>query len=267
MPPKQRQEPGGPPLGDATPQQVSLTDLMEIIAAGPTSQQQQQDTRRPLGVPSGYTLPSQPREVRVEGRGWIGTQGPVNPVLYFEGDDLLPSTFPAEDIAALQRSLVQAGLLDDDFRLGVWDPVSVRAYRTLLEYANASGTTWNDALVRWQAATPFEDPGAGRAPLTTRVTNPADLRALLRELSPAIMGARLRPEEEERFIAAYQAQERGTQQSAYDIAPTGGTVTDVANPQVAAEAFIRQEQPVEAGSKDVEQAIDSVMGFLLNGIA
>lgn len=72
--------------------------------------------------------------------------------LYYPGDEYAPAAWAETRIVALQRRLVEAGLLTETFRLGYWDKTTADAYTGLLAHANAEATTWTDVLPRVQAA-------------------------------------------------------------------------------------------------------------------
>lgn len=111
----------------------------------------------PIGVPQGYEAA---REVtfdpsdrpRFAGRA-TGTVE-VEP-RYFEGDELNPAGLSADVITRLQNQLIRAGLIDEDeVWMGVWDPASQGAYKTVLGLANQSGTTADAMVDRLIASVP-----------------------------------------------------------------------------------------------------------------
>lgn len=72
--------------------------------------------------------------------------------LYYAGDEYAPAGWSEQRIAAMQRQLVEAGLLLATFRRGYWDGATADAYATLLVEANQTGDTWRDTLPHVQRA-------------------------------------------------------------------------------------------------------------------
>lgn len=207
----------------------------------------------PLGVPRGYvatverryspnwqypyvlTRPMQPGMARIRDY----EQAPR----YFDGMQYAPASEPVEDIIEKQRLMVIAGILDpsDGFMLGVWDPTTVDAYTTLLEYANQSGLTADQALRRWAESPGTMGGGAGRngeggggdftidengnivpfeetfvpPPLEVRTTNKDDLRRVFRQAVINSLGRGWSDEQINELVEAYNWKEIAVQQEAY----------------------------------------------------
>lgn len=209
-----------------------------------------------LGVPADYSVT---RDEQVSygmfaKRPWIPDsftrQRSVTP-LYRKGDEVAPASYGPERIAMLQQLLVNAGLIEKGkkYRIGVWDTTSKKAYQSVLEYANAAGVGWQEALELMRGEGDVVE-GPERQPLTVQLSNPDDLKKIAKGVGVKVLGRRLNDDELAKFVAAYQAEERRAQQEAYDLAPTGGTVTAPADPSVMAEQQARKDNPVEAGVMD-----------------
>jgi hypothetical protein len=112
----------------------------------------------PIGVPEDYTAPYVRDMTGMSaraGEGWAAGSGGHGSIhqrrpIYNEGDQWRPASLDPAGIGRLQASLAAAGLLTD-FRYGVWDSASIKAYEELLGEANAAGIT-AEAAMRQRAA-------------------------------------------------------------------------------------------------------------------
>ena len=113
----------------------------------------------PIGPP-GISLPrgwTAVREVELHpaDRARFGGAGATQvevPARYY-ADDALVAPVPTEQIPELQEALIAAGLLEEgSFWSGVWDAETIKAYTTVLGYANLWGMTWDAALQRMEQA-------------------------------------------------------------------------------------------------------------------
>lgn len=247
-------------------------ELLARINAGVPSSPEEADPRKPIGVPEGYIVP------RVEPRRSVGrAAGDVNylppgtvtgiPPRYLNGDEFTPGSQSPEDVARLQRRLWQAGLLDDDFSVGVWDSASVRGYRALLTFANSSGLEWQEALARYGEMFDAETGGrfrpgdqAPEAPLPIRLTNPADVRNTAENVARHLLGrSNIDPAFVERMVAAYHTAETSYQRTV----DAGGTA--VSPPDLASFLgdAVRNENPTEVQAHTVAgQVADDFMSII-----
>jgi len=113
----------------------------------------------PIGPP-GISLPrgwTAVREVELHPAdrarfGGAGTTQVEVPARYY-ADDALVAPVPTEQIPELQEAFIAAGLLEEgSFWSGVWDAQTIKAYTTVLGYANLWGMTWESALQRMEQA-------------------------------------------------------------------------------------------------------------------
>ncbi|MGV2384529.1 MAG UNVERIFIED_CONTAM: hypothetical protein LOD86_04590 [Thermobifida fusca] len=112
----------------------------------------------PIGPP-GIKLPrgwTAVREIQMHTMGPGGPQDGTTlaefPARYY-ADDALVAPVPTEQIPELQEAFIAAGLLEEgSFWSGVWDAETIKAYTTVLGYANLWGMTWDSALQRIQQA-------------------------------------------------------------------------------------------------------------------
>jgi hypothetical protein len=187
-------------------------------------------------------------------------QGDVAPA-YASGAQNLPvlQNWTPGDIATIQTRLIKAGLLDQDFRSGVWDKPSQEAFGQVLGLANNMGHPWQDALATYESATPMQwDAKTGtfvkgtagtartRAPVVTRFTSPDDLATTAQEVATAKLGRSFSPEELQKFISAYHGTEAAAS-SAQGAAAVGGgggyTAPSDPTVAVAAATFAKQTDP------------------------
>lgn len=228
------------------------------IAAAPPPPPGATTGPKPIGVPEGYVV-DRPEFVPL----LPGQMGPptlasaATPPRYFDGDEWGPASLSAEDRARLQRAMVDAGVITKGtkFRLGIWDDASRGAYADLLAFANGAGLDARSALAEYaRMAELYDDEErAGRAPLVVRQSNPDDLRATFETVARRRMGRKLRPDEAERFVKAYQAEEATVQTQAYGAAETGGVVTDAPDPQAFLAAKLAREYGVEVGATAIAE--------------
>lgn len=205
-----------------------------------------------LGMPSNTADPTavltQDQNAQLQ---WA--QGKPAPA-YANGAQYLPvlQSWTPQDISAVQTRLINAGLLDQDFRAGVWDAPSQQAFGQVLALANNMGHPWQDALTTYESSTPMQwDAKTGtyvkgtagtartKAPVVTRFTSPDDLATTAQEVATNKLGRSFTPEELQKFIAAYH----GTEQSATAAAAANQSFTAPSSPDVAAATFAQQQDP------------------------
>jgi hypothetical protein len=220
-------------------------------------QQLIQSTQSGGGGKSFIGLPSQ--STNLQGSLADVPQGQVAP-RYYEGAQYLPVMLNStpQEIATLQGRLVNAGLLaNTDFRGGVWDAPSQKAFMDVLGLANASGSDWQTALGQYEQGSPMTwdsktnsyvkaGPGTSltNAKVVTRFTAPDDLAAAAQEVATSRLGRSFTPDELQRFVRAYHGSEAG--ESAGQAAASGvsgGGFTAAASPAVAADTFAKQTDP------------------------
>jgi hypothetical protein len=157
---------------------------------------------------------------------------------YFDGDETLPRGIPPHNIAALQRMLVEAGLLKNP-RWGFWDPASQNAYQTALAGANSSGTDVQSYLTTYaeavalgtqEARAPFQAPA-----LELRTTNKQDLHRVFRQAVTELLGVGWTDKQIAELVDAYGWQEIAVQTDAYS------------------QMVERERQLYETGTSDIKQ--------------
>lgn len=165
---------------------------------------------KPLGVPEGYAAPAPEGGTTAElfypemPKGQLGPPAPVVPAHYFEGDEATPGGLAVEDMAELQRKMLDAGLFTpaeaQAAKLGIWDASSVNAYTRLLGFANQTGLEAEAALNEYKHRVAQFGSTTGNLP-----TNPTDIRSIARQAFLARRGRAPSTQEETAFEAAYHA--------------------------------------------------------------
>jgi hypothetical protein len=236
---------------------------------------EEEDTFTPK-TPSGL-----PKRLATYAHGYSYDQGkyPGGVPRYFDGHEALPANLPPHNIAALQRLLVDAGLLKNP-RWGFWDPVSQDAYKAALADANAKGTdvatvltTYAEAAAIGEAETrgPFVP-----EPLIFETTNKQDLHKVFRSAVIEQLGKGWTQEQIAELVDAYNwkevqvqndlqmAQRRAAEAEWYGQAPPDEQITvgSVPAPETFIEDMIRQRDP--EGYQE-NQGLGLLMGILGEG--
>lgn len=250
----------------------------DILSSFPGGGAQPTEQRKPIGVPEGYAATLPGGEVRLEGMGWRPAGDRQVPPSFFEGDEYVPAQLSQEARARLQLQMYRLGILTRDFQVGVWDAPSRLAYRSVLEFANASGISdEQQALLQYgtildtkTGRTRTGGPDAGKErelpPLVIRESNPDDLRRTFQLAARQALGRRADDGTIDRMIAAYQQAEASSQTSLYNEtygangATAGGTVTDAPDPASFALGEFEEEDPLEV---QAFRGADSVMNSFM----
>jgi hypothetical protein len=235
-----------------------------------------------LGLPSGSTANETGAYMDVPTPAAPGQKAPP---IYRDGAQNMPllSGWDPLKIGALQTQLVQAGVLDDDYLDGWWDPVSAKAFETILAEANDVGTPDYNVIINARInSQPMEiDPKTGiarrrtgtgtknsqRAPLSLTLSNKDDLTATAQEVAQKRIGRTFTPDEINRFVSSYHAAEGANQRSQYgDQTPggAGGATMVNASAETAANTFAEQVDPVASQARNMLPMVKSISD-LLNG--
>lgn len=274
----------------------------------------------PDGKPLPWTVPDQ---TEMSTRQTSRSPGPVQPhpvgARYFDGQEWSEiGGLPPEVKAQIQQAMLDRGLYSSAkprIAMGAWDNDSATAFKQVLAYANASGMTWDMALKNM----PKLDDGVERnpdgsvkvkygptaphtfTPFSATLTNPTDLRAVIKAGARSVLGQTLNDDEVSRFVQNYQQSELVPQEQQYnaqhaaqaagfaaqdayshaqdEIQQTGTATTQVpttvsgpssivtnpASPSNAAAEFARTTHPGMAGAHDLAGQFNNLMG-LLSGI-
>lgn len=201
-----------------------------------------------IGLPRGW---SAVREVelhpadRARFGGAESTQVEV-PARYY-ADDALVAPVPTEQVPELQEAFVAAGLLEEgSFWAGVWDAETIKAYTTVLGYANLWGMTWESALQRMeQAHAKLQEDRETKKTVSEIIAETyvqPDYATLAQEVK-SMFRQRLRREPTEQELAELTAALGGWYRASFDV-----------QMQVAEEAEARAEsgsdEPIQAQTVD-----------------
>jgi hypothetical protein len=175
-----------------------------------------------------------------------------------------------EEFFQVQKQMYTAGLYDDSYygpkaKPIAWgvvgDPETTQKFRTLTSLAGFTGNL--DQLLNATSPKMMGGGGGGggptRAPLVIELPSAEDLGAVLRQSASKLLGRDPTPAELSAFVADFQADSSAYQREAYGKATGGGTVNRPPNADTAAESFLKEKAPIEAGA----QKMESGLGVLL----
>lgn len=239
----------------------------------PDDDEEETDRDAPIGVGRDYTVE------RPTSRGGMSADAaeqydPITSVKprYWKGDEWsTPRGLSSEDRAALQLLMKQLGFIDPKARivLGEWDQKSATAFKNVLAWANVNGTDWTVALSAMaKSAEQYPPDIEERAPLVSRVSNPDELKAALRETLKAKLGTGDAVDEAglDRMVAAYQQKEKAFQQQAYNADETGGTIVEPPSFDTFADVKAKAADPTAYDSRKVVEAAEVVKQMLAGGL-
>jgi hypothetical protein len=214
--------------------------------------------RQPLGPPQGF-YEDQASFMAAGGR-------PRDPSFkpYVNGDEWQPAfRIPPEERDRLKARMNAAGLYGTaGYQSGSWTREDANAYQQVLEASNALGIADANVVIDNIAEEVRRGPRAQgpRAPLVSRISNPDDIRAVIRKSAYDLTGSRLSDEEEARLISMYQGTQGAADQAAYGAAGgAGGTVTEAASPQNFAAAQIERMRPGEVATHRHLEAFEKIL--------
>lgn len=136
---------------------------------------------RAIGVEAGREVSIKTQQVVPGQVTRVGGVGGFLP-RYFERDADLLSRYSRDQVADIQAKMKKAGLLGDKYRIGIPDPATKKAWVELLSLANNTNTDWTTAL-KTAGAQP-----AGTGKLPPKVSNPADILNVARQVSRQVLG-------------------------------------------------------------------------------
>src|SRR5690606_6820265 len=201
----------------------------------------------PIGPP-GVSLPrgwTAVREVEIRDRFRFGGTTQIEVPARYYADDALVAPVPTEQIPELQEAFIAAGLLEEgSFWSGVWDAETIKAYTTVLGYANLWGMTWDSALQRIeQAHAKLQQDQENKKTVSEIIAETyvqPDYATLAQEVK-SMFRQRLRREPTEQELAELTAAVGGWYRASFDV-----------QMQIAEEAEAR----AESGSDEPIQAQD-----------
>lgn len=189
---------------------------------------------------------------------------------YFDGDEWAPQGWGPERMAELQLAMHKAGLLSDSVHIGEWLEESANAFKNVLEFANRTGVSWEDALGR-MASSPtlksLKGSGPTRAPFAARLSNPEDLREVFKQSAYGLLGGKgfIDDTQLDQMVSAYHQIETSSQRSAYDAAGAGGAATEAPRPDTFAEGQLEELDPEGVKAGRMASYVGALEGLLRNG--
>lgn len=205
--------------------------------------------------------------VRPDPDGMVGAR-------YFADSARVPLGWSKEKISDTQRLLDKLGLYGKDgTTLGEWSPQDQKVFGTVLAYANQSGLTWKETIAEWtMVGLPRElkaqlaaNTAAGPPPLSIKLANPADLKAVFKAAARSILGnGNLDEDTIARLTAAFQAEQTRAQTSEYNTVQAGGASIDAPDADVFAEEQVRALDPIKADARGAVK-VASVIQRMMEG--
>lgn len=230
----------------------------------PTSQEM-------ISAPPGITEIS-PRQPLGPPQGFYTEQAAINPQLagfqpYVNGDEWVPAyNLTPDDRDRLKSRMNAAGLYGTSgYASGTWTQADANAYQIVLESANGMGQRDANVVIDNLANEARKTPRVQgpRAPLVSQVSNPDDIRAVIRKASYDMTGSRLSDEEEQRLISMYQGQQGAVNQA---VGAAGGaapgsttTVTQEAGMANFANAQVERLRPGDVAAHRHLDAFEKIL--------
>ena len=132
--------------------------------------------------------------------------GELSEPLYFEGDERKPLYgFSIEQLSTLQNAMYGVGRLSKGYSPGVVDSKTIAAYKSILATANGYGEDFQTTITRLASG------GAavrGGQLSQYRVSNDADVRAIMNKVSQQTLGRKLGEGDLNRLSSLYRDLER-----------------------------------------------------------
>lgn len=204
-----------PPSQPSTETSTELAAAMALILQQYPWLANAEETRiRAIGQNSAKILDAQGRLVRYEGLEKTLPSGEQVSPQYYQGDEYAISTWATEDVRDYQNKLIAGNFfsgLKKPTVLGVVTPDTITAYNRLLETANLSFISADDALAR-SKDNPYNGGGSGLQ--RYRVTSSTELQQVFDKASQSVLGRSLDPEQISKLTKTYQDVELGSRSSA-----------------------------------------------------
>lgn len=124
-------------------------------------------------------------------------------------------------------------------------------------------TPWDALDLAGQGSTGVDADGE-RAPFSAQVANPIDMRAALKRAATEVLGGAISDEQISAISDAFQQQQVGAQQSAYNTSEAGGTSTAAPDFGNFAEEQVRALDPIKADSRSAVK-VASVIQQMMEG--
>ena len=216
---------------------------------------------RPVAGSAGQIpVPADPMQ---ELRGTPRTSSGYTPRYYEDSADLINS-FGYEKIAEIQNKLVKAGLLGNKYALGRVDNATRNAWIDLLEQANRIPEPGGKTSVDWNTALNIAttNPPGGTGKLPPKVSNPADILKVARQVSRNVLGR----EDDTILNDIVQAFQRSqVREQTGQLRMRDGMRVDAPGLEAFAERKIQQAAGPEADAYKFAQFADNLFGMAGSG--
>lgn len=220
----------------------------------------------PMGQPvagsAGQISFGQPDPMQ-ELRGTPRTSSGYTPLYYEDSADLI-NTFGYEKIAQIQNSLVKAGLLGSKYALGRVDNATRNAWVDLLGQANRIPAPSGNTSVDWNTALNIatKSPIRGTAKLPPKLSNPADILKVARQVSRNVLGR----EDDAILSDIVQAFQRSqVREQSGQLRMRDGVRVDPMTLEALSETKFRQAAGPEADAYKFAQFAESLFGVAGSG--
>lgn len=206
----------------------------------------------------GYMAPS-PQTRMASGLGipFVPNLPKIEPKYFAEDVDKL-GTMSRGYIAQWQMKMNQAGLLGNEFTMGVADNSTLSAYREVLGIANREGITDAEAL---SLVAQRKVKLGGGAVTRYRLTNEADIKAVVDNVAQSLLGRSLDDGQAERIARAFQ-QEEMSAQKAY---AAGGMVQEAPSAQQFVTSAIEKDFGEQVDTRKLNNIFGAVDTMLKAG--
>jgi len=164
-----------------------------------------------LGVSGQRIYNSSGKLLKYEGYKYTNpTTGVVSQPKYFTGDEDALYGLSIEALSTLQNAMYNVGRLGKGYTPGVVDPKTTSAYKSLLITANGYGEDFETTISRLATT---GSSARGGALTQYRVSNDADVRAIMNKVSQQTLGRKLGEGDLNRLSGLYRELERTSGQS------------------------------------------------------
>jgi hypothetical protein len=104
-----------------------------------------------------------------------------------------------------------------------------------------------------------------RAPNVIELPAPEDMAKVVRDTAMEELGRDATQQQVAAFSASFTAKVKAYQEQQYAAGEAGGTVTQSPSVQAAAEQYVRESSPVEAGAQRIEKGLKSLRELFTGG--
>lgn len=178
---------------------------------------------------------------------------------YFQQDLDNLSSFSRQTIASWQVRMNAAGLLGNEFALGVVDNQTRSAYGEVLAVANRETVTAEQALGLIQQQHLKIKTGTGVK--RYRISNPADIKAVINQSAKTLLGRSLDDNQLDAMVKAFQAQEVSAQKQ-YEA---GGVAVEAPSVQQFAQKSIEKDFGKQVDTRKLNSVFGAVHNMLIGG--